>query len=115
MRTTALNETTAKKDRLSVIDVLTNFVPRRFICNQKTLELLGQMKISKKLLVAVEKTLEFDKTYDEKNINERLDVIKPGPQQRTKILDACAIAAYHIQTDYPVIPRLKSDDAPQFK
>lgn len=107
--------TTAKKDRLSIIDVLTNFAPRRFICNQKALELLGQMKISEKLLVAVEKTLEFDKTYFEPNINKQLDVIKPGPQQRTKILDACAIAAYQTQTDYPVVPCLLSDDAPQFK
>ena len=44
-----------------------------------------------------------------------LDVIKPGPQQRTRILDACAIDAIHKQTDYPVISRLYRSDAPQFK
>ena len=32
--------TTAKKDRLSIIDVFTNFTPRRFIFNQEALELL---------------------------------------------------------------------------
>jgi len=94
--------TTAKKDRLSIIDVLTNFAPRCFIFNQKALELLRQMKVSKKLIAAVEGILEFDKTYDEQNINKLLDVIKPGPQQRTRILDACAIVAYHMQTDYPL-------------
>jgi len=73
------------------------------------------MKVSKKLIAAVEGTLEFDKTYDEQNINKQLDVIKPGPQQRTRILDACAIVAYHMQTDYPVVSCLLSDDAPQFK
>jgi hypothetical protein len=120
--------TTAKKDRLTIIDVLTNFAPRQFICNPKAFEdkvffqktlssksLLREMKLSEKIRVAVEKTLEVDKTYDEKQFNDLLEVIKPGPQQRTKILDACAIAAYHKQTDYPVINTVVSDDAPQFK
>ncbi len=107
--------TTAKKDRLTIIDVLTNFAPRQFIYNQKALELLREMKLSEKLMVAVEQTLEKNKTYAEKNINELLDVIRPGPHQRARILDACAIAAYQIQTDYPVISCLLSDDAPQFK
>lgn len=79
------------------------------------MELLRQMNVSEKLIDMVLKTLEKNKTYDEKSINELLDTIKPGPQQRTRILDAGAIAAYHEQTDYPVIPRLLSDDAPQFK
>jgi hypothetical protein len=95
--------------------VLTNFAPRRFIFNQKALELLRKMKLSERLIAAVEGTLEKDKTDDEQNINKQLDVIKPGPQQRARILDACAIAAYHMQTDYPVVPCLLSDDAPQFK
>ncbi len=30
-------------------------------------------------------------------------------------MEAAAIAAYHKQTDFPVIPVLLSDDAPQFK
>lgn len=107
--------TTAKKDRLSIIDVFTNFAPRRFLCNQEALELLRQMKVSEKIIEKVLKTLEKDKIYDEKSINELLDAIKPGSQQRARILDACAIAAYHKQTDYPVIPLLLSDDAPQFK
>lgn len=107
--------TTAKKDRLSIIDVLTNFAPRCFLYNQEALELLRQMKVSEKLIGMVLKTLEKDKIYDEKNINELFDVIKPGPQQRVRILDACAIAAYHKQTDYPIVSCLLSDDAPQFK
>ena len=73
------------------------------------------MKVSEKLIEKILKNLEKNKTYHEKNINELLDLIKPGPQQRARILDACAIAAYHEQTDYPVIPLLLSDDAPQFK
>jgi len=107
--------TTLRQDRLSIIDVLTNFAPRRLDCNQEALDRRRQMKVSEKLIETVLKTLEKDKIYDEKSLNERLDVIKPGPQQRARILDACATAAYHKQTDYPVIPILLSDDAPQFK
>jgi len=107
--------TTLRQDRLSIIDVLTNFAPRSFLCHQETLELLRQMKVSEKLIEIVLKTLETDKIYDEKSINARLDVIEPGPQQRVRILDACAIAAYHKQTDYPIIPILLSDTAKQFK
>ena len=107
--------TTAKKDRLSIIDVLTNFAPRRFLYNQKTLDLLRQMRVSEKLLTTVEETLEIDQIYFEKSINEQLDRIKLGPQQRIRIDDACAITAYQCQTDYPVVHCLVSDDAPQFK
>lgn len=107
--------TTAKKDRLSIIDVLTNFAPRRFLYNQEALELLKQMKSPKKLIDEISQTLERNEIYFEQKIDELLDKIKLGPLQRTKIKDACAIAAYHIQTNYPTIPILLSDDAPQFK
>jgi hypothetical protein len=107
--------TTAKKDRLSIIDVLTNFAPRRFLCNQEALELFTQTKVPQKLIAQILQTIEQNEIYFEQRINELLDkLIKLGSQQRSKILDACAIAAYHNQTDYPVVPILLSDDAPQF-
>ena len=34
---------------------------------------------------------------------------------KKKVLEACAIAAYHQRTDIPVVTTLLSDDAPQFK
>ena len=57
-----LNETTLRQARLSIIDVLTNFAEQSFIYNQKALELLKQIKVSEKLIAAVERTLEKDKT-----------------------------------------------------
>jgi hypothetical protein len=108
--------TTAKKDRLSIIDVLTNFAPRKFLYNQEALDLLVQMKVSQKTIEKISQTLEQKVIYFEQKINELLNkVINLGPKQRSKILDACAIAAYHKQTDYPVVPILLSDDAGQFK
>ena len=40
---------------------------------------------------------------------------KLGSQQRTRIMEAAAIAFYHQQTDWPVVQTLVCDDAPQFK
>ncbi len=38
-----------------------------------------------------------------------------GIKQRARVVEACAITAYHQQTDIPKITALLSDDAPQFK
>jgi len=38
-----------------------------------------------------------------------------GRNQRSRIKEAAAIAAYHWLTDFPVIEVLLSDDAPQYK
>ncbi len=52
-------------------------------------------------------------------MQELLEMIYPTPDKgknnRTRIMEAGAIAAYHQQTDFPVIPILLTDDAPQFK
>lgn len=38
-----------------------------------------------------------------------------GPQQRARITEALALAAYHTQTEWPVVRCLVCDDAPQFQ
>jgi len=38
-----------------------------------------------------------------------------GKIRRTRIMEAAAIAAYHQQTDFPIVEVLLSDDAPQYK
>jgi hypothetical protein len=106
--------TTEHKDRLSVLDVLRNFAPRRFLFNSETLELLEQFRVSQKLIARVD-GLEKDHPFTEEQINKLLDELQPGPRQRSRILEAAAIAAYHQQTDLPVVKLLLCDDAPQFK
>jgi hypothetical protein len=59
--------------------------------------------------------LEKGKALTEEQINPLLDDLKLGKRQRSRILEAAAIAAYHQETDWPVIKRLVCDDAPQFK
>ncbi len=107
--------TTERKDRLTILDVFNNFAPRRFVYNEEARDLLKTLGLSAKMTAAADKHLEKDKELDEECFNRLLDEIKPGPKQRTRILEACAIAAYHRQTDFPVIARLVSDDAGQFK
>jgi hypothetical protein len=98
-----------------VLDVFRNFAPRRFTWNNEALGLLNTFGLSRKIIGAVNHHLETDVVYDEEMFKKHLDAIQPGPRQRTRIQEACAIAAYHQQTDFPVIKKLLSDDAPQFK
>jgi hypothetical protein len=107
--------TTQRKDRLTVLDVFRNFTPREFLYNSEAISLLDSFKLAKKIRLAIDQQLEKDSRYDEKTINSLLDIIKPGPQQRTRIMEACAIAAYREQKEKPVIKILMCDDAPQFK
>jgi hypothetical protein len=39
----------------------------------------------------------------------------PGPQTRPHLLEALALAAYHAQTDWPIVDCLVCDDAAQFQ
>ena len=43
----------------------------------------------------------------------RIDTL--GSRQSVHLTEACAIAYYQQQTDFPIIERLLADDAPQFK
>ena len=107
--------TTAHKDRLTVLDVLRNFAPRQFLYNAQAISLLQSFQLSNKIRKAVDKQLEKDTYFGEGTFDALLETLKPGPQQRTRIKEACAIAAYREQTATPVIETLVCDDAPQFK
>lgn len=107
--------TTPHKDRLTVLDVFRNFAPRQFLYNTQAIGLLEGFQLSNKIRKAVDKRLEKGVCFDESTFDALLDTLKPGPQQRTRIKEACAIAAYREQTTIPVIETLVCDDAPQFK
>jgi len=107
--------TTPHKDRLTVLDVFRSFAPRAFLYNQQAIELLKGFNLSEKMRKAVDKQLKKNQVVDEACFEKQLNLIKPGPKQRTRIKEACAIAAYHNQKIIPVIDILMSDDAPQFK
>ena len=108
--------TTANKSRLTVLDVLKNFSDRTFLLNSEALAYVDTFKLSASV---VQQLQAFPKNchIPEKEFLPMLDERLPnlGPQQRTHILDAAAIAAYHDQLEFPVIRLLICDDAPQFK
>ena len=108
--------TTAKKDRLTVIDVLTNMSPRIYLLQAQTYAWLGQANVSASVLEQLQR-LPQDKVFDDQQFNRLLDehLAEVNTQHRRRILEAAAITAYHTQQEVPVVQLLISDDAPQFK
>jgi len=103
------------KERLTVLDVLRHGRERVFRLNQEALGYLENVQLSK----AARQTLlnwSSEAEVDEATFLKRLDTHLPilGTQPRKAIIDAAAIAAYHAQTDFPVVRALICDDAPQF-
>lgn len=107
--------TRPNKDRLTVLDVLRNGRKRIFRLNEEALGYLENVQLSK----AVRKTLQTwssDEVLDELTFLGWLDTQLPdlGKQARKAIVDAAAIAAYHLEKGFPVVQALICDDAPQF-
>ena len=107
--------TTTAKDRLTIIDVLTNFRPRRFVVNA---EALGYVEASGLSAVRCRQLAQVadEGIMDEAQMQALLETHLPGlgPQQRKWVLAAMAVAAYHADVGGPVVRLLVCDDAPQF-
>lgn len=108
--------TTEKKDRLTVINTLWNTDERRFLLNDEAFELLRLLRVSAQVIGQLD-ALPHEQELGEDELAGLLDQHLPDVsfQQRKWILDATAIAAYHAQTECPVVALLICDDAPQFK
>lgn len=108
--------TTDKKDRLSVIDVLTNLRPRTYLLRKRTYDWLGQTSVSALTLERL-RHLPQDSVLDAETFNGLLDqhLADVNAQHRRRILEAAAITAYQTQQETPAVQLLLSDDAPQFK
>jgi hypothetical protein len=100
---------------LSVLDVLRNGRPRRFRLNQEALKLLNAVQLSnpiRQLLLKWSSDCEWEEAAFLKELQER--VPQANLTQRTAILSAAAVAAYHAETGWPIVQILLCDDAPQF-
>jgi hypothetical protein len=108
--------TTEKKDRLTVIDVLTNLCPRAYLLLAKTYDWLRQTSISQSALKRLQR-LPQGSVFDDEEFNRLLDehLADVNVQHRRRILEAAAVTAYHTQQEVPVVQLLIGDDAPQFK
>ena len=107
--------TTARKDRLTIVDVLRNLGARTFRVNAEAIDLLRIFGLAQCTVRHVQ-GLPQDQDLPEAEFTALLDARLPtlGPQQRARILEAAAVAAYHAQLEFPVIKLLLCDDAPQF-
>jgi hypothetical protein len=108
--------TTPKKDRLTVLSVLTDSMPTRYIYNETAKLLLNTFKLADKACVAIDTQLPFGIVMNESEFNAYLTHLNSlGIRQRVHLTEACAIAFYQQQSDFPIIERLMADDAAQFK
>lgn len=107
--------TTPKKDRLTVLSVLTDFMPAQFLYNEQAKLLLNTFKLADKARVAIDESVPFNVVMNESEFKAHLALINIGIRQSVHLTEACGIAYYQQQTDFPVIERLLADDAPQFK
>jgi cell division protein FtsB len=108
--------TTEHKDRLTVLDILRGFKPRAFLLNEEFVELLEILGLAEKWIALMRLHLNA-MTMDELQMKTLLDSLsgpyKMGEKIQKRILEAAAIAAYHLEDD--CIDLLVCDDAPQFK
>lgn len=109
--------TTEKKDRLTVIDVLSNADERSFLLDAKAFDLLPALRVSQRVIDQLLRALPQEQMLSESKFTGLLNQHLPdlGPQQTSRVMDAAAIAAYHAQTGLPIVKLLIADDAPQFK
>jgi hypothetical protein len=107
--------TTPAKDRSTVLAVLRNGRPPTYLLNAEALGYLAQVPLAARTRRRLTH-LPRDTVLDEPTLLGLLDEYLPGlgDQPRKWILDALAVAAYHAQTDGPVVRLLVCDDAPQF-
>jgi len=110
--------TVPHKDRLTILDILLCGKERTYLFDSNAFDLLSEFNISRKIMGHIME-LKKDREMSEEEMQEMLHKIftnpKKGKNNKKRIMEAGAIAAYHQQTEIPIINLLLSDDAPQFK
>lgn len=106
--------TEAKKDRISVLDVLRGKEPRKYLLNESAFEIMKYLQVSKPLMASLAE-LRSEALMDEEQYLAKLaahlgkDVLE---KHRAKLLESAYLAAYHAQG---ALAALVCDDAPQYK
>ncbi len=106
--------TTESKDRQSILDVLRNGRPRQYLINAEVDRLLEGVLSGTvgQQLSKLPRGQVLDEVTMVGLLEERLPNL--GVQQRKWLMDAMGVAAYHAETEFPVVKLLVCDDAPQF-
>ena len=108
--------TVPNKDGETILDILLCGNEKTYCFNDEAFDLMETFKRSQ---IWTEKLSSFkNKIFSDEEMRRKLDCVfslKGYKTTKKKVLEACAIAAYHQSTDIPVVTTLLSDDAPQFK
>jgi Transposase IS66 family len=109
--------TTPAKDRLTIVDLLRPGQEGTYRCDDLALDWLAQVGVSAGVRARVAAHLPRDTILDHAQLRALLEARLPdlGPQTRSRIYDALAIAAYQQQTTLPVVQVLVCDEAGQFR
>jgi regulator of replication initiation timing len=107
--------TRPKVDRLTALDVLRQGRKRVFLLNAEAFRYLENVALSKAAQAVLPKW-QSEKVWEETAFMKRLDHALPNLniQQRTAILGAAAVTAYHAEKDVPIVDTLVCDDASVF-
>jgi hypothetical protein len=108
--------TTEKKDRLAVLEAFTNGRALNYVLNAEAQAWLERVGLPAKIRVELDQWPQAQ-VLSQVEFVQRLEERLPdlGQQQRRHILEAAAVAAYHMQQEFPIIELLVCDDAPQYK
>jgi hypothetical protein len=108
--------TRPRKDRLTVIEVLQNLHQSQFLFNSQTKQWLEAFNVPDWTRPLIENWPQHE-CFSHRQIQERVesDLSRLNKQQKSRVLEAAALSAYHAQTSMPILKVLMSDDAPQFK
>jgi hypothetical protein len=108
--------TTKCKDRLSMLRVLLGGAELSFQFNAQARALMERLGVSPIWSALLTYHLVEGQAFSEEQLETWLSATLPkmGPTVRKLVKDALAIAAYHSQTQYPVVSLLLCDDASQF-
>jgi hypothetical protein len=109
-------QTTPKKDRLTVIDVLRGGRSRAYRFDraaQQHLEWLGLSATAQAKLAAIPRGQEVDEATLTAFLAGPARGL--GPKQQHEVREALALAAYLADPTWPVVRTLVCDDAPQFR
>ena len=108
--------TVPNKSRENILDVLLCGKEKTYCFNSEAFDLMEMFNVSQ---IWIEKLSSIkNKIFSDEEMRRKLDYVFSSNGYKTikkKVLEACAIAAYHHSTDIPVVTTLLSDDAPQFK
>ena len=108
--------TVPNKSRENILDILLCGKEKTYCFNDEAFDLMETFNVSQ---IWMEKLSSVkNKIFSDEEMRRKRDYIFSPNRYKTtkkKVLEACAIAAYHQSTDIPVVIILLSDDAPQFK